>query len=151
MPCRTHAPLWLAVFVVACGDTGAPEPRDVTAEIHPLAAQFTDAFAQRNTAAIADLYTEDAKVFPPGSDIVSGRVAIEEFWRGAMEAGIARVALSVEEATAVGGIAYEVGRYTLFDSAGAPMDEGKYVVVWRETEDGWRLHRDIWNSNRVTP
>jgi len=27
------------------------------------------------------------------------------------------------------------------------MDHGKYIVVWKNTADGWRLHRDIFNSN----
>ena len=45
----------------------------------------------------------------------------------------------------------EIGRFAL----DAPVQgrrtarvEGKYVVVWKKTADGWRLDTDIWNLNR---
>jgi ketosteroid isomerase-like protein len=27
------------------------------------------------------------------------------------------------------------------------MDDGKYVVLWKREKDGWKLYRDIFNSN----
>ena len=46
-----------------------------------------------------------------------------------------------------GDIAIELGRYTLLLADGAIADRGKYLVVWKQQDDGWRLYRDIWNSN----
>jgi hypothetical protein len=64
-----------------------------------------------------------------------------------MNSGVASATLTTLEAIGIDSIAWEVGRYRLADSDGAPIDEGKYVVIWRLTPDGWRLHRDIWNSS----
>ena len=47
-----------------------------------------------------------------------------------------------------GNMAYELGTYTLSGEAG-PLDNGKYVVVWKRTGGEWKWHRDIWNSNKA--
>ncbi len=98
--------------------------------------------------ALATLYTENGMLLPPNSDFVSGTAAIQGFWQAVMDAGVAEAKLTVEEAQGLDDTAWEVGRYALYDSAGASIDEGKYIVVWKRTEAGWRLHRDIWNSSR---
>ena len=58
------------------------------------------------------------------------------------------MSLTVEEAIGMDGMAIEVGRYELSAADGSAIDEGKYIVWWQRTPAGWRLHRDIWNSNR---
>ena len=47
--------------------------------------------------------------------------------------------------------AAEVGRYVLAMADGTEVDRGKYIVLWRHTEDGWKLHRDIFNSDLPAP
>ena len=27
------------------------------------------------------------------------------------------------------------------------MDQGKYVVIFKQVEGRWKLHRDIWNTS----
>jgi ketosteroid isomerase-like protein len=58
------------------------------------------------------------------------------------------VTVTTVEAVGMDSMAVEVGRYVLTDSTGAAFDEGKYIVWWKRTADGWRMHRDIWNSDR---
>jgi hypothetical protein len=31
------------------------------------------------------------------------------------------------------------------------LDEGKYIVIWKQVEGQWKLHRDILNSSRPAP
>jgi ketosteroid isomerase-like protein len=38
--------------------------------------------------ALADLYTEDAVLLPPGAERIEGRGKIAEFWQGAIDAGL---------------------------------------------------------------
>lgn len=45
--------------------------------------RFGAAAARKDFAGMAAFYTEDAKLLPPDVPIVSGRKAIEEFWRSA--------------------------------------------------------------------
>ena len=44
--------------------------------------------------------------------------------------------------------AIELGHYALGLPDGTAVDEGTYLVVWKKSDEGWRLHRDIWNTNR---
>lgn len=123
----------------------------MTTEIRAADEQFSRAFAARDAQALAALYTEDAKLLPPNSDFVTGRAAIQTFWRRVMDAGVAGAALTVDEAVGTDSLAVEVGRYTLSAATGNTIDQGKYIVWWKRTGGVWRLHRDIWNSSKPAP
>lgn len=107
---------------------------------------FGAAAARKDYAGMAAFYTEDAKVLPPDSPIVSGRKAIEEFWRSAANAlGLTDITLKTVDLEVAGDIAYEIGEADL--KLGSGQAKAKYLVVWLRSRDGqWRLHRDIWNS-----
>jgi uncharacterized protein (TIGR02246 family) len=104
------------------------------------------AVARKDYAAMAALYTENAMVLPPDGEIVSGRPAIEEFWRSAASAlGLTDAALKTRDLEVAGDTAYEVGEASL--TVGSGQVTVKYLVVWVRGSDGdWRLHRDIWNT-----
>lgn len=142
----------VAVFAgfafAACAAPEPPQAQDVSAEIQAADEQFAAAFSAGDASAVAALYTEDAMLLPPNGDFVSGKAAIQAFWRSVLDMGVASAKLTVAEAESFGDTAWEVGRYNLYTAAGDPIDEGKYIVVWKRTEEGWRLHRDIWNSSR---
>ncbi len=77
---------------------------------------------------------------------MSGRAAIEAFWREFQADGIG-AEINDTEVYALGDAGYTVGTYTATDAGGATIDEGKYVLIWRYADGKWQLHRDIWNSN----
>jgi uncharacterized protein (TIGR02246 family) len=139
------------LFACACGDPTPPPPAldDVRAAIEAQNRAFGEAVRAGDTAAIGALYTSDGAVFPPNATRVSGREAVAEFWSTVLASGVANVVLTTEEVAYAGGdTASEVGSALLSDKDGAPLDEGKYIVVWMQEGGAWRLHRDIWNSNR---
>jgi ketosteroid isomerase-like protein len=107
---------------------------------------FGAAVARKDYAALAALYTENAKVLAPDAPIVTGRRAIEEFWRAAAGAlGLTGAALKTVDLEVAGDTACEVGEADL--ALGAAQAKVKYLVVWMRGHDGkWRLHRDIWNG-----
>jgi len=108
--------------------------------------KFCDAAGRKDFAGMAALYTDDAKVLPPDAPIITGKKAIEEFWRAAAAAlGLTGVALKTLDLETAGDIACEVGEADLTLTVG--QAKVKYVVVWRQGADGqWLLHRDIWNN-----
>jgi uncharacterized protein (TIGR02246 family) len=108
--------------------------------------KFCAAAADKDYAGMAAFYTDDAKLLPPDAPIVSGRKAIEDFWRTAANAlGLTGVMLKTIDLEVTGDMACEVGEAGLQLSSG--QAKVKYVVVWLRGGDGeWRLHRDIWNS-----
>ena len=63
--------------------------------------------ARKDYSGLAGFFTEDAKVLPPGAPIVSGRKAIEEFWRAALEH--IDVTFKTTELEVAGDMAYESG------------------------------------------
>jgi uncharacterized protein (TIGR02246 family) len=143
--------LGLAGLLVACQPKppAAAPPADVTAEIEAVGAAFAAAMNAGDAAGIANLYTTDAQLLPPNAPMVTGRADIEAVWRGMIDATRPQATLTTVEAVGVDSLAVEVGRYVLSDSTGAAFDEGKYIVRWKRTADGWRMHRDIWNSDRA--
>jgi ketosteroid isomerase-like protein len=100
---------------------------------------------------VAVHYAEDAAVLPPDSAHVDGRANIQAFWKGAIDAGLADLALKAVEVGSSGDMAFEVGEVSFLapDKTGAPSTvTGKYIVIWKKSADGvWRLYRDIWNAN----
>ena len=108
--------------------------------------KFGAAAGRKDYAGLAALYTDNAKVLPPDAPIVTGRKAIEEFWRAtATTLGLTGVTLKILDLEVTGNAACEVGEADL--KLGSGQAKVKYVVVWLRGDDGqWRLHRDIWNS-----
>lgn len=124
------------------------QPGDVRAQIDKANAAFVAAFAKGDAPAIAAMYTTDAQAFPPNSDIVRGRAAIQKLWEGAMGMGVKSVKLQATEVEGHGTMAHEVGTYAMIGADGKEIDHGKYIVIWKREGTAWKLHRDIWNTNR---
>jgi uncharacterized protein (TIGR02246 family) len=117
---------------------------DVRAAVEAGNRAFIAAFLRGDPDAVASLYTEQAQVIAPGSEVASGRAAIASFWRGVIESGVKDVALETQAVEAVGDLAYETGRVRLVAADGAVTVQ-RYVVVWKREGGRWKLHRDIWN------
>jgi uncharacterized protein (TIGR02246 family) len=120
---------------------------DVQEAITAANEAFVTAFNAGDAMGLAALYTPEAQLLPPGSDMVTGTDAIASFWAGVFEMGVASGVLETVEAQGIGDTAFEVGRYSLYAADGQVLDAGKYIVIWRRIDGQWRLHRDIWNSS----
>ena len=125
----------------------AGEPR---AHIDEAMVKFVAAFNAGDGAAVANLYTEDAALFPPGAERIDGRSAIQTFWQGAIDSGMKIDKLQAVEVESGGNIAGEVGVFVLsVPGEGGVTNKvaGKYIVTWKRTGHTWQLHRDLWNTN----
>lgn len=126
------------------------ESRDnlLSTRIEQANKRFGEAFGRKDASAIATLYTASGQLLPAGGGPVGGTKAIEQFWQGAFDSGLTRADLETVEvfAGADSETATEVGRYRLF-IGDREADVGKYVVLWLNTPEGWKLHRDIWTSD----
>ncbi|PYQ48758.1 MAG: DUF4440 domain-containing protein [Acidobacteria bacterium] len=113
--------------------------------------KFSEAVAKGDAAALAAMYTTDAEAFPPSSDVVKGRAAIEKLWKSVLDSGIAAADLVTTDVDSTGILASEAGTYAMKTKAGAVADRGKYVVTWKKVGGRWMLHRDIWNTSLPAP
>ena len=119
------------------------------ATIDKLNESFIAAFQKGDTAAIGQMYTEDAYLVSYGGEMVKGRAAIQAFWTKAAE-GISDFKLTTVDVKPLGNdAAREIGTFTL-KTKGQPPQEvaGKYVVVWQKVGRDWRLATDIWNPDK---
>ena len=122
----------------------------VRADIETVNREIGKAFSRGDAAAIAAFYTDDAVVMPPNSQMIKGRKAIEEFWKGAMGMDVRSIQLDTLDVQSGTDLAYEIGNATMIiqpQGGKAATDTVKYVVVWKRQPDGsWKLAADIWNS-----
>jgi ketosteroid isomerase-like protein len=109
-----------------------------------------EVFGNRNFAALDQIYTRDARILPPGAEMISGREAIKKFWTDLVQSANATSAvLASVDVMPAGDGAVEIGKATLtIAPQGAPTQmEAKYVVYWRQEDGRWKWHVDIWNPN----
>jgi ketosteroid isomerase-like protein len=123
---------------------------DLRATIETANAQFSAAAAKGDGAGLAALYTADGQVLPAGSDPIRGTDAIQKFWQGALDSGIAGIGLKTLEVFGHGPTVTEIGQYELRDKSGKLLDHGKYIVVWRHEGGQWKLLRDMFSTNVPT-
>jgi ketosteroid isomerase-like protein len=134
--------LALAVPALAAG------PREAIASIN---AKFSALFAKGDAAALSALYDKEGAVMPAGSEPLRGTQAIQKFWQGAIDSGVAAVNVKTVEVYGGGKTAAEVGEYALLDKAGKTLDHGKYIVIWKQEGGDWKLLRDMFSSNQPPP
>ncbi|MEN8161780.1 MAG: SgcJ/EcaC family oxidoreductase [Myxococcota bacterium] len=125
-------------------ETPEPAPPAIRGVVEAGNYLFQRAFEDRDARALADLYTEDGRVIPPGGAPVDGRAAIAAFWAEQMKA-TARVRLETLDVEADGDLAAEHGVARLIAPDGSETAI-QYIVVWKRVGRRWHLHRDIWNA-----
>ncbi len=111
--------------------------------------KFMNGFKQSNAAGVAALYTGNARILPPGSEMMQGRAAIQSFWQAVMDSGVKEAQLETLDIEVSGeDLAREIGRYVLTIQQGSETvkSPGKYVVIWKREGSDWKLDVDIWNS-----
>lgn len=136
----------LAAIVSLTGDQVAAQD-DTRAAIEAVNGRFMEAVANRDAKAIANLYTADGMIMPPGADIVQGSADIRAFWQNAVGDGPGAFVLSTTEVERHGDTVTEVGTFSTKAEDGSEIGSGKYIVIWKNVNGDWKLHRDIWNMN----
>jgi uncharacterized protein (TIGR02246 family) len=143
----------LVTLLIICAASIAEAQQSARTAIEASNKQFAEAFNKGDAAALANMYTMDARVLPPNGEMVEGRSNIEKFWQGAMCAGMKMVSLETVDVETHGNVVVEIGRYTAtMHGAGGTTttDKGKYVVVWKREGESWKLAVDIFNTSIPT-
>jgi ketosteroid isomerase-like protein len=143
----------LALFVVSmllagCTPEGLSE--EDKRRIDSASRAWEEDFNSGDAAGVASHYAEDAEIYPPGMQPISGREAIEAFWQAFIDTGVT-ARLSLEETEYGTRIGYKVGTYAVRAPDGSTVDEGHFVEVFRPVGPVWLIYRDMWNSDLPPP
>jgi uncharacterized protein (TIGR02246 family) len=143
---RAAAILALLVLAAGCTQSAAPEafPQDV-------ADAWVERYAAHDAAGVAALYTEDAQLLPPDMEAVSGRAAIQEFVAKTNPPDAPQFEIATIETLVFGDYAHRQGSFTVKDPAGAVLESGKFMELWKKTGGKWLIHRDMWSFNAPPP
>ena len=119
-----------------------------TAQIEELGRRFSAAYVRGDVEEMLSIYTPDAVIFPVNSEMLRGTDALRRYWRLGEGERITLHRATPTEIRIDGDHAYDYGVYEIAGVSNGQAwgpSHGKYVIVWRRTEQGWRMHLDIWN------
>ncbi|UCH84396.1 MAG: nuclear transport factor 2 family protein [Candidatus Latescibacterota bacterium] len=119
------------------------ESDDVRAVIEKVNKKYEEAYRNKDAAAIASIYSEDAQVFAPLRPMCEGRSEIQEAMEEQFGMGVERVKLRILEVYASGGMAYEIGQWTATGPKGIVVARGHYMTIWKKEQGQWRVFRDM--------
>jgi len=118
-------------------------------EFQKMNNQLGAQFAKGDAAVISQMYSADATVLPPGSDMVKGRENIEKLWKGAID-GMTDLRITTKEVLPLSGDAVrEIGTFTAKTKGDNSQDiAGKFSVLWVREGGSWKINTDIWNMSK---
>ncbi len=142
----------------ACASDGGTQPDSRTTanaqeDIGQLHAAFMKAFNAKDASGMAATYTDDAILMSPNMPEVKSAIGIENYARQIFtNSTVSGLLLNVSEIDVQGGgWAYCSGFYTLLGPNGSTLDRGKFLEVLKQTDKGWKIHRDSLNSDMPAP
>lgn len=129
--------------------SGRAEANPEVAAIQALSRDFSAAYVRGDADAMTALYTADGVIFPNNSEMIHGHDAIRRYWTLAPGQTVTHHRATPTEIRIDGDHAYDYGVYEIAGTNNGTAwgpSHGKYVIVWRRTPQGWRMHLDMWNS-----
>jgi ketosteroid isomerase-like protein len=109
-------------------------------------AKFMEEAKKGDSNALAAHYASDAWLMfdhmepMKGSDIVKG-------WGGAIRSGMKELKVTTQDLVGNADLLAETGMFEVIGEGNKTLDKGKYVVIWKPENGGWKIYRDIGNSN----
>jgi uncharacterized protein (TIGR02246 family) len=110
--------------------------------------KFMELYKKGDAAGVADLYTDNPVLMPPGMDFVRGKEGVQAAFEAFMAMGVKEMVFEIVEVDHAGDSAVEMSTYQLLGAGGQMLDFGKFIVVWKWEHGEWKLHRDIFNTSK---
>ena len=139
----------LAVLMVGGLTLGSAQPgfaKNAKDQIEAASSAWIKAYEAGDAGRVSSVYGEDGMLLPPNAEMIQGTEGIMNFWKGLIDTG-AKVQLDYQETVAEGKFGYRLGQYKIFAKDGASLDRGKFIEIWKRSDDRWWLYRDIWNTS----
>jgi ketosteroid isomerase-like protein len=110
---------------------------------------YFESFVKNDSSIFIDRYATDACILAPNAPAMCGRDAAAKFFKTAYEGYGLRNGKFITTAVYGDGKEYvtEEGSWQSFDATGKLFDDGKFLVLWKKTSEGWKMFRDSFSSN----
>lgn len=132
------------VTLGGCGTRSESLPKSVVQA-------FEQAFNQDDLDATLALFDDDAQILPERGPAIAGREGISAFLKDQMTP-VVSFNTEADMSMIRNDIAIEQGHYRVRDvRRGSDVEEGKYLHVWRNRGQGWKLYRVMYNTDMATP
>jgi ketosteroid isomerase-like protein len=111
---------------------------------------YFQAFAKGDSSIFIERYAKDCCIMPPNTAAMCGENAPLGFFRIAYyQIGLRNGKFITTEVYGEGKeFVTEEGLWQSFDANNRMFDNGKFLVLWKKTADGWKMFRDSFSSNR---
>jgi ketosteroid isomerase-like protein len=111
---------------------------------------YFQAFAKGDSSLFIDRYAKDCWIMPPNAPALCGADAPLEFFKMAYNKFGLRNGKFITIDVFGDGVEFvtEEGFWQSFDADNKLFDNGKFLVLWKKTTDGWKMFRDSFNSDR---
>ncbi|SFO33804.1 Ketosteroid isomerase homolog [Chitinophaga sp. YR627] len=152
---RKHRHIILLLFPVLFGffNTYAQQLPEIVAAKAAIAHSnsiYFEAFAKGDSAIFINRYAKDCCIMAPDAPPLCGADAALQFFRIAYyQIGLRNGKFTTTNVYGNGdGYVTEEGLWESFDANNVRFDNGKFLVLWKKTADGWKMYRDSFSSNR---
>ena len=112
---------------------------------------FGECWATGDSTKFAGCYSSDACINPPNMPRMCGSKAIMAFFNGGYQMGVRNIRITTEELFGGPEAVSEIGTCEMFADKNVSIDKGKFIVVWKQENGKWKMHRDVWNSDNPPP
>ncbi|XP_070565132.1 uncharacterized protein [Ptychodera flava] len=120
---------------------------DIRTVLNDKYAKMMTLYESGDMKSFSEHYTEDCKLLLPGKAEQNGRKVLEDILRSMVTSGIAKIAITQEEAVGFGDLAYSCGIVTHFKDDGSLIDTEKFLAILKKINGNYYLYIDCGNSN----
>ena len=126
-------------------NTNLEEARKAIAESNEKFGRFLG----QDDGSVASLYADDAWIMPSNMPYLHGHDNILKFFSESYRLGVRSGKFTTLDVFGDGNeYVTEVGLVQIFDANGNLFTDDKYMVIWKNTDKGWKMFRDTFNSNK---
>jgi ketosteroid isomerase-like protein len=111
---------------------------------------YFQAFAKGDSSLFIDRYAKDCWIMPPNAPALCGVDAPREFFKTVYNKLGLRNGKLITIDIFGDGVEFvtEEGFWQSFDANNKMFDNGKFLVLWKRTPEGWKMFRDSFSSDR---
>jgi ketosteroid isomerase-like protein len=111
---------------------------------------YFESFVKNDSSIFINRYAKDACIMVPNAPQMCGHEEAAKFFRAAYDDYGMRNGKFITTAVYGDAVEYviEEGLWQSFNAKGVLFDDGKFLVLWKKTSDGWKMFRDSFSSNR---